>query len=457
MAEWPATSLPTGASGLPAGPAPITAEQNKAATRHHNVVSRLSTGTGAFDIIGHRRWYYVFSASLVLLSILFILVRGFNFSLDFVGGTQLTFHPTSPVTNEQVAKVVLDATGTETDSVVTVGSNMQIGMPALTADKVTDAKEALTKAFHLTSDVSDSAVSGTWGSEISTRALIAVLVFLVAVAAFIWLRYEKRVAVGAVVSVLHDLVVTAGVYALIGFEVAPATVIGLLTILGFSLYDTVVVYDKVQENTKGLTSLLRRTYPEAANLAINQTLMRSINTSLIALLPVAGLLVAGVALLGSGTLKDLSLVMLVGMLVGAYSSVFLAVPMAVDLKMRDPVIKSHTHRVAAKRRSEGLIVDADGDPVARVAVPTGASGADGGPVRHALPGSQAAPASPLLKPGSGPLPGVKPVRPSGKAGAARSGAAPRGKSAAPGGGKSVQAGGKVTPSGGARPAGKRSR
>ncbi|HET8590037.1 MAG TPA: protein translocase subunit SecF [Nakamurella sp.] len=455
MADTSGTSIPTDASGLPEGAAPITAQQSKAATRHHSLLSRLSTGTGAFNIIGHRRWYYVFSASIVLLSILLIIIRGFNFSLDFVGGTQLTFHPTSPVSNEQVAKVVLDATGTQTDSVVTVGSNIQVGMPALTADKVTDAKEALTDAFHLTSAVSDSAVSGTWGSEISTRALIAVLVFLVAVAAFIWLRYEHRVAIGAVVSVLHDLVVAAGVYALVGFEVAPATVIGLLTILGFSLYDTVVVYDKVQENTKGLTSLLRRTYPEAANLAINQTLMRSINTSLIALLPVAGLLVAGVALLGSGTLKDLSLVMLVGMLVGAYSSVFLAVPMAVDLKMRDPVIKSHTHRVEAKRRSEGLIVDADGDPVARVGVAADAAG-DGGPVRHTLPGSQAAPASPLLKPGSGPLPGVKPVRPSGKTGGSRSGAAPRGKSPQPGG-KAAQSGGKLTQPGGPRPAGKRSR
>ena len=124
------------------------------------------------------------------------------------------------------------------------------------------------------------------------------LVFLVAVAAFLWIRYERRIAVGAVVSVLHDLIITAGIYSLSGFEVTPATVIGLLTILGFSLYDTVVVYDKVQENTKGLTSLNRRTYPEAANLAVNQTLMRSINTSLIALLPVAGLLVAGVVILG---------------------------------------------------------------------------------------------------------------------------------------------------------------
>ncbi len=434
----PATSAAAEASGLPDGAAPITAEQNKAATRHHSLLSRLSTGTGAFDIIGHRRAYYIFSATLVVLSILFMIIRGFNWSIDFVGGTQVTFNPpSSTLSHEKVAEVVHDAIGVETESVVDVGSNIQVDMPTLTATQVDSVKAALTSAFHLTTAVSDSAVSGTWGSEISTRALTAVLVFLVAVAAFIWLRYESRVAVGAVASVIHDLIVAAGVYAAIGFEVAPATIIGLLTILGFSLYDTVVVYDKVQENTKGLTSLLRRTFPEAANLAINQTLMRSVNTSLIALLPVAGLLTAGVAILGSGTLKDLSLVMLVGMLIGAYSSVFLAVPMAVDLKSRDRVIKAHTHRVQAKRRADGLIVDADGDPIARVPVAEGAK-RETRRTQRAMPGAQAAPASPLLTPGSGPLPGVKPVRPSGKA---RAGA-PRGKSSS---------------ASGPRPAGKRSR
>jgi len=234
-----------------------------------------------------------------------------------------------------------------------------------------------------------------------------VVVFIVAVAGFLWVRYERRFAVGAVVSVLHDLIITAGIYSLSGFEVTPATVIGLLTILGFSLYDTVVVYDKVQENTKGLTSLNRRTYPEAANLAVNQTLMRSINTSLIALLPVAGLLVAGVVILGSGTLKDLSLVMLIGMLVRAYSSVFIAVPVAVDLKLRDPLIKAHTARVEAKRKSEGLIVDADGDPIRRI----GNAADTGRPA--AVPVAVAATAS-SLKPGAAPKPGAKPVRPAAK-------------------------------------------
>lgn len=393
----------------------------KAATQHHSFISRLSTGTGAFNIIGHRKWYYVFSAMLILLSLVFMLVRGFNLSIDFKGGSQLTFQPVSTVTHAEVTKVLHDSINVETESVVDVGPNIQVSLPTLTADQTEIAKDALSEAFDLKGGVSESEVSGTWGSEISERAILSVIVFLFAVAAFVWLRYEHGVAVGAVVSVLHDLVVAAGVYALVGFEVAPATVIGLLTILGFSLYDTVVVYDKVEENTKGMTSLLRRNYPESANLAINQTLMRSINTSIIALLPVAGLLVAGTMLLGSGTLKDLSLVMLCGMAIGAYSSVFVAVPLAVDIKMRDSVISGHARRVAAKRKAEGLLVDADGDPIGRL---PGFEGKDE-TATLSLPGAQAAPASDKLTRSSGPLPGVKPVRPRGKG--ASSANQPRGK------------------------------
>ena len=336
--------------------------------RQAGFVTKLTTGTGAFNILGYRKVYYAVSGALVIASILLIIFRGFQFGIDFAGGTTLQFQPNAgeTISTTEVAQVVTSATGVEPDAVQTVGTQIEVSSATLTIDQVISAKAALNAEYAPVGGVSDSAVSETWGSEISQRALLAVVVFIVAVAGFLWIRYERRFAVGAVVSVLHDLIITAGIYSLSGFEVTPATVIGLLTILGFSLYDTVVVYDKVQENTKGLTSLNRRTYPEAANLAVNQTLMRSINTSLIALLPVAGLLVAGVVILGSGTLKDLSLVMLIGMLVGAYSSVFIAVPVAVDLKLRDPLIKAHTARVEAKRKSEGLIVDADGDPIRRI-------------------------------------------------------------------------------------------
>jgi preprotein translocase subunit SecF len=410
---------------LTPAPASAAATGDKQYGRQAGFFSRLSTGTGAFGILRRRKIYYIVSTVLVVASILLIVFRGFHYGIDFAGGTTLTFEPAGgaeSVSTTQVAQTVTSATGVDVDAVQTVGSQVQVTSASLTVDQVVAAKAALGSTFSPPGGVSDSAVSETWGSEILQRALLGVVVFLIAVAAFLWIRYEKRMAAGAVVSVLHDLIITAGIYALVGFEVTPSTVIGLLTILGFSLYDTVVVYDKVQENTKGLTSLNRRTYTEAANLAINQTLMRSINTSLIALLPVAGLLVAGVAILGSGTLKDLALVMLIGMLVGAYSSVFIAVPIAVDLKLRDPAIKAHTARVEAKRKAEGLIVDADGDPIARTG--GAASRSSSAPVAAASTAGATAVATavrPDLKAGAAPKPGAKPIRPTGKSG-------PKGKS-----------------------------
>jgi preprotein translocase subunit SecF len=402
--------------------------------RQASFLTKLSTGTGAFNVLGRRKIYYAVSGTLVVISILLIVFRGFHFGIDFAGGTTLQFQPNAgeTISTTEVAQVVTSATGVEPDAVQTVGNQIQVSSSTLTVDQVISAKGALNQKYAPTSGVSDSAVSETWGSEISQRALLAVVVFIIAVAAFLWIRYERRSAIGAVVSVLHDLIITAGIYSLSGFEVTPATVIGLLTILGFSLYDTVVVYDKVQENTKGLTSLNRRTYPEAANLAVNQTLMRSINTSLIALLPVAGLLVAGVVILGSGTLKDLSLVMLIGMIVGAYSSVFIAVPIAVDLKLRDPAIKAHTARVIAKRAAEGLIVDADGDPIRRIGVPSKKPRAAVA-VGSGAPATVVAPPVPSnLKPGAAPKPGVKPVRPATKP-APSDGARPSGKGGRPSG------------------------
>ncbi len=418
--------MTTSTSTTPTAPAP------KVPTTHRrSFINRLTTGTGAFDVIGHRKKYYIVSTVLVVVSIALIIIRGFNFGIDFAGGTRVQFPASTSISNQQVAEAVTGSTGVEPDAVQTVGTGasatFQVQTTTLDADQVVSLKQALASAFNLsTEQISDSAVSETWGGEISQRAVIALVVFLLAVSAFLWLRYERRVAIGAVAAVLHDVVITAGVYALVGFEVTPATVIGLLAILGFSIYDTVVVYDKVQENTKGLTSLLRRNFEEAANLAVNQTIMRSINTTVIALLPVAGLLVAGVAILGSGTLKDLALVQLVGMLVSGYSSVFLAVPIAVDLRLRDPLIKAHTARVAARRKAEGIIVDADGDPIGRVPG-TGPTAEDGTPAR-VLPGVDG--------PTAAPKPGVKPQRTATRPATGtprRAGSTPVGKAARPSG------------------------
>ena len=203
-------------------------------------------------------------------------------------------------------------------------------------------------------DVAISTVGAAWGDTITSKALQGLAIFLVLVVIYLGIRFELKMAVGAVVALLHDLALTAGIYALLGFEVTPATIIGLLTILGYSLYDTVVVFDKVQENTRGVLASSRATYGEAANLALNQVLARSINTSVIALLPVAGLLFVGAGLLGASTLVDLSLALFVGIAVGTYSSIFLATPVLVALKEREPVYVDLARRVAARRAGKDV-------------------------------------------------------------------------------------------------------
>jgi preprotein translocase subunit SecF len=329
------------------------------------VLSRLYTGTGAFDIVGRKRIWYVALSVLVLVCIASIVFRGFNLGIDFTGGTQIQFPArtaSAPVDVEAVRGVFERTVGEEPASVQSVGTgesaSVVIRSEALDPGQLVQLRQALFDTFQpVGADgvpspnvISDSAVSGSWGGQITRQALIALAVFLVLVTIFLAFYFERAMAIAALVALLHDVVVTAGVYSIIGFEVTPSTVIGLLTILGFSLYDTVVVFDKVRENTRGLLGLTRRTYPEAANLSLNQTLMRSINTSLIAVLPVAGLMVVGVGLLGVGTLADLALVQMVGIVSGALSSLLLATPLLVDLKMRDPRYRQQAARVAARRK-----------------------------------------------------------------------------------------------------------
>ncbi|MGW4113183.1 protein translocase subunit SecF [Actinosynnema sp. NPDC004786] len=326
-----------------------------------NVFHRLYVGNGAFDIVGKRkRWYVVFGL-ILLICIGSIVFRGFNLGIDFTGGTRIQLPAASSagiIGVEPVRDSYERAIGHEPAAVQSVGTGasatIQIRSETLNAEEVAKLKTALNddlKPEGGVDAISDSAVSASWGGEITSQALIALLVFFVAVMIFLALYFELSMAIAALVAVLHDVLITAGVYSLVGFEVSPATVIGLLTILGFSLYDTVVVFDKVRENTRGLLGLTRRTYGEAANLAVNQTLMRSINTSLIALLPVLGLLAIGVGLLGVGTLQDLALVQLTGIAIGALSSIYIATPVAVDLKMRDPRYKAQAARVHARREN----------------------------------------------------------------------------------------------------------
>ncbi len=348
---------------------------------HHSWLQRLYTGTGGFEVIGRRKFYYWLTGVIVGLSLLSIVVRGFTLGIEFEGGTRIQFPAPDGVSTSQVETVYADALGTDPVSVQTVGSgassSVEIRSEALDAGQVNTLQNALFDAFHPTDkngDASKSAisvadVSETWGGQITKKALIALIVFLVIVSIYIAIRFERDMAIAAIISLFFDMIVTAGIYSLIGFEVTPATVIGLLTILGFSLYDTVVVFDKVEENTRGVLHLNRRTYAEQANLAVNQTLMRSINTTVISVLPVIGLMVVAVWLLGVGTLKDLALVQLVGILVGAYSSIFTATPLLVSIKERWGPVAAHTEKVLGKRAAAGTVTAPGVAPAVRAAAP----------------------------------------------------------------------------------------
>ncbi|RJQ87879.1 protein translocase subunit SecF [Amycolatopsis panacis] len=363
-----------GAQDAPAS-APAGAEEKKETFFH-----RLYVGTGALDIIGARKRWYLFFVLLLLACIGSMVFRGFQLGIEFEGGTQLQLPAHGAhgeITKSQVIESFQKALGEQPAETQQVGagsaSTFQLRTETLDAASVAKVKQQLftdlapegSNGQPSVAAISDSAVSASWGGEISRQALIALSVFLVAVVIFLAIYFDTRMALAALISLLHDIVVTAGVYSLVGFEVTPATVIGLLTILGFSLYDTVVVFDKVRENSRGLLGLSRRTYAEAANLALNQTLMRSFNTAFIALLPILGLLIVGYILLGSGTLQDLALVQLTGTLVGVLSSVALATPLLVDFKMRDPRYKQQAERVRARRAKaasrEGADFDAGDD------------------------------------------------------------------------------------------------
>ncbi|AWH95585.1 protein translocase subunit SecF [Dietzia psychralcaliphila] len=330
------------------------------AAKPDGLFNRLYTGTGAFGIIPNRRRFYVLTTVIVAVCLASILFRGFTFGIDFTGGTKLTM-PAGDVDKDRVAAVVQESVGEEPQTVQIVGAGaariVEVETRFLTSDEIMATKFALFEEFQpVTADgetsveaIGDSARSESWGGQVTERALIALAVFLVVVFGYIAFRFEWQMATAAIVALLFDVITTAGVYSLVGFEVTPATVIGLLTILGFSLYDTVIVFDKVEENTRGLKHTASRTFAEEANLAVNQTLMRSIHTTVIGILPLLALVVIAVWILGVGTLMDLALVQMVGIITGTFSSVFLATPLLVSMKERNPEIRRQTAKVLARR------------------------------------------------------------------------------------------------------------
>jgi preprotein translocase subunit SecF len=318
----------------------------------NGLAHRLYRGDAGLNIVGRRKIFYGVSLLILVIALISIFTRGFTLGIDFKGGDQIQVPASAGVSLTDAKNAVSDAGAVVVSGQRVGGSHPTylIRTEQLSADKASAVKSTVSRELKVPANqISDSRVSKSWGGQITQKALIALAVFLALVVLYLIIRFEWRMAIGAFVALIHDLLLAATVYSLVGWEVTPNTVIGLLTILGFSLYDVVVVFDKVQENTRSITGGTRYTYPEAANLAVNQTLMRSINTALIALLPVAGLLFIGAGLLGAGTLKELGLVLFVGMLSGVYSSIFIATPVLVDLKMTDPKYRNHEKRVLARR------------------------------------------------------------------------------------------------------------
>ncbi|MGI8869923.1 MAG: protein translocase subunit SecF [Mycobacteriales bacterium] len=375
---------------------------------------RLYNSETDFGFVRHRKWWYTMSAVAMIVCALSVGLRGFNLGVDFKGGNLLTM-PTGNASLSHVQDAV-SKSGVSVEQVQKVGSGstgqFKVTTRVLPENEVSTLKSVLVKNLsgeitvkgHPVSakDISQNQVSASWGRDVTKKAIVALIVFIIAVSAFISVLFEWRLALGAIIGVLHDLVLAAGIYSIVGFEVTPSTVVGLLTILGYSLYDNIVVYDKIRENVRGLLGVARETYSEAANRAVNETLARSINTSLISVLPVAGLLFVGVGLLGIGTIKDLALVLFVGLISGAYSSLFLAVPIGCELKERQPEYTALRQKLAQRRKARAA--SAERQVETSRAVPAGADGPDDGGRIGVEPA--AAVDAPVV-----PRPGARPQRP----------------------------------------------
>ncbi len=325
--------------------------------------NRLHSGETTYPIIAQRNRWFAFSTTLVVLAILVLVFKGLTPGIEFNGGTSYTLSNVTGGSLETAKAVVREQFPSEEPTVYTVGPQIQVELGTIDQADVDALGAKLAAAYNIpVTDVSSSFVGPSWGKDVTNKAIKSLVVFLILVTIVMTVYFRAwRMAVAGLGALLHDLLFTAGIYALSGFEVTPATVIGFLTILGYSLYDTVVVFDKVKENTEDLFSQHRFTYDELANLAVNQTLVRSINTSVVALLPVSAILFIGSYLFGAATLKDLSLALFVGMAVGTYSSIFVATPLEVALRDTEKRIKQHTADVLALRSSGGSdVVRPDG-------------------------------------------------------------------------------------------------
>lgn len=315
-----------------------------------NLGARLYRGEVGYDFIGKRMLWYGVSILITIIAIVGLGVRGLNMGIEFSGGAVFTTPSTSVSASDAQEKAEAVAGGHQSMAQKLGGGGLRIQISGLDTDQAVKVQGEIAKDLNVPVDkVNTQLVGPSWGQEIANKAWLGLAIFMVLVVIYLAIAFEWRMAVSALIALIHDLTITVGVYALVGFEVTPGTVIGLLTILGYSLYDTVVVFDSLKEQSKGITKQTRHTYSELANLSINVTLVRSINTTVVALLPVAGLLFVGGGFLGAGMLNDISLALFVGLAAGAYSSIFIATPLVAELKQHDPEMKALAKRVLAKR------------------------------------------------------------------------------------------------------------
>ena len=379
-----------------------------------STLGKLYRGETNYDFIAKRRLWFAISGVVLLISLIGLGGRQLNLGIDFTGGAVFDVETGSP--DIDAAGEAVGRAGTTAASVQQIGdSRVRVQTEELTTTQVDRVRAELAKEFGVTVDkVTTSTVGAKWGEQVTNRALRGLVVFLLLVIAYISLRFEWKMAAAAIIALIHDLIITVGIYALVGFEVTPSTVIAYLTILGYSLYDTVVVYDKLQENTVGLAGGSKMSYSQATNLSINQTIMRSLNTTLTSLIPIGALLFVGAGLLGAGTLKDLSLALFIGIAAGSYSSIFLCGPIVAWLKEQEPQFKALAARVQA--RSGG------GGPRTAPRVATATAGTTGG-------GAEAAVAAdaPTRAPTPARSGGARPARPGQKKRKGGRGGRPSGK------------------------------
>jgi preprotein translocase subunit SecF len=326
----------------------------------------LYTGKRSFNFVGGRRKWYAIVGVLIILSVLVPVLRGVNFSIEFRGGSQFQI---AGVENAEVQPAIdaVESVVSDADAKVTIvgGSGVRVQTDQLEQSESREVATALAEAYDVPeSEVTSSFIGPSWGADVTRQALVGLVAFLLLAGIIMALYFRTwKMSLAAILALVADLVVTVGIYAAVGFEISPAATIGILTILAYSLYDTVVVFDKIRENTAedGLES--RRTFAESVNLAVNQTLVRSINTSVVAALPVAAILFIGAGVLGADTLRDISLALLIGILVGTWSTVFLAAPLYSQLREGEPTISRHDQKVL-KERERAASVAGPATPVA---------------------------------------------------------------------------------------------